>query len=66
MSALTVFEVLIAIFLPPVAVFLVTGCGVDLLINILLCFLGFIPGCIHALYIISTKDNQSNSSSNSN
>lgn len=52
----TVKEILIiilAILLPPVAVFLKTGLSVDLLINIALCFLGFIPGLIHALYIIA-------------
>lgn len=34
--------------LPPVAVFLERGCGCALLINILLCFLGWIPGIKHA------------------
>ncbi|KAG6996902.1 Plasma membrane proteolipid 3 [Fusarium oxysporum f. sp. conglutinans] len=45
-------KVLLAIILPPVGVFLERGCGTDLLINILLTILGFIPGIIHALYII--------------
>jgi hypothetical protein len=36
----------LAIILPFVSVFLKTGCGVDLLINILLCCLGWIPGVI--------------------
>ncbi|TFK84618.1 UPF0057-domain-containing protein [Polyporus arcularius HHB13444] len=41
-----------AIFIPPVGVFLERGCNVDFLINILLTILGYIPGIIHALYII--------------
>ncbi|KAI0724095.1 putative stress response RCI peptide [Fomitopsis betulina] len=41
-----------AIILPPVGVFLERGCGADLLINIVLTCLGYIPGIIHALYII--------------
>ncbi|KAF7194076.1 hypothetical protein HII31_04597 [Pseudocercospora fuligena] len=41
-----------AIFLPPVAVFIRTGCGSQLLLNILLCFLGWIPGILHAWYVI--------------
>ncbi|KAI0831449.1 hypothetical protein BC628DRAFT_1415948 [Trametes gibbosa] len=41
-----------AILLPPLGVFLERGCGADLLINILLTVLGYIPGIIHALYII--------------
>ncbi|PNS20236.1 hypothetical protein CAC42_5686 [Sphaceloma murrayae] len=47
-----ILKIIIAIFLPPVGVFLERGCGADLLINILLTVLGYIPGIIHALYII--------------
>lgn len=46
-------EILIAIFLPPVAVFLKRGVGKDLLINILLCLLLFFPGMVHALWVVS-------------
>ncbi|KAF4124314.1 hydrophobic protein, partial [Geosmithia morbida] len=45
-------KIFFAIILPPVGVFLEKGCGIDLLINIALTILGFIPGLIHALYII--------------
>jgi uncharacterized membrane protein YqaE (UPF0057 family) len=37
---------LLAVFLPPLAVFLDTGCSADFLINILLSILGWIPGVI--------------------
>jgi len=47
--------ILLAIFLAPVAVFLKNGAGKDLLINVLLCCLAYVPGAIHALYIV-TKD----------
>lgn len=45
-------KILFAILLPPLGVFLERGCGADFLINILLTVLGYIPGIIHALYII--------------
>ncbi|PBP19067.1 plasma membrane proteolipid 3, partial [Diplocarpon rosae] len=45
-------KIILAIVLPPLGVFLERGCGADLLINILLTILGYIPGIIHALYII--------------
>ncbi len=45
--------ILIAIFLPPVAVFLKRGFGKDLVINILLCLLFILPGMVHALWIVS-------------
>jgi len=41
-----------ALFLPPVAIILVDGCGISLLINILLCCLGYLPGIIHAFYVV--------------
>ncbi|KJZ73172.1 Plasma membrane proteolipid 3 [Hirsutella minnesotensis 3608] len=44
-----------AVILPPLGVFLETGCGVDLLINVALTILGYIPGIIHAVYIIVTR-----------
>ena len=48
--------ILIAIFLPPVAVVLKRGFGMDLLINILLCLLVFFPGMVHALWVVSKVD----------
>ncbi|EGP91400.1 plasma membrane proteolipid 3 like protein [Zymoseptoria brevis] len=47
-----IIKIIFAIFIPPIGVFLERGCGADLLINILLTILGYIPGIIHALYII--------------
>ncbi|WP_413816378.1 YqaE/Pmp3 family membrane protein [Moritella sp.] len=44
--------IILAILLPPVAVFLNNGAGKDLLINILLCFLFVIPGVLHALWLV--------------
>ena len=52
MAASDVLIVILAILLPPVAVFIRRGCGADLLINILLCILGHIPGVIHALFLV--------------
>ncbi|KAI0306524.1 hypothetical protein B0F90DRAFT_766810 [Multifurca ochricompacta] len=48
----TFLQIFFAIFVPPVGVFLERGCNADFLINILLTILGYIPGIIHALYII--------------
>lgn len=43
--------IVLSIFLPPIAVFLKSGVGKDLIINIILCLLFFIPGVIHALWL---------------
>ncbi|AUH32823.1 YqaE/Pmp3 family membrane protein [Paracoccus tegillarcae] len=45
-------EVIVAILLPPLGVFLKVGIGKQFWINLLLTFLGFIPGVIHALFVI--------------
>ena len=44
--------VIIAILLPPLAVFLNNGAGKDLLINIVLCLFFYVPGILHALWLI--------------
>jgi uncharacterized membrane protein YqaE (UPF0057 family) len=47
-----VVRILIAILLPPLGVFLQVGLGLQFWLNILLTLLGYIPGIIHAIYII--------------
>lgn len=45
--------VLVGFFIPPIPVFVKRGFfSADFWINILLCLLGFIPGLLHAYYII--------------
>jgi uncharacterized membrane protein YqaE (UPF0057 family) len=44
---------ILAILLPPVAVFLNNGAGKDLLINIVLCLFFYVPGILHALWLIT-------------
>jgi len=45
--------IILSIFLAPVAVFLKKGAGKDLIINIVLCFLFYLPAVIHALWIVT-------------
>jgi uncharacterized membrane protein YqaE (UPF0057 family) len=45
-------KLLLGILLPPLGVFLTVGFGPTLFINIALTFLGYIPGCIHAVWVI--------------
>ncbi|KAJ6571835.1 hypothetical protein B0H19DRAFT_1255766 [Mycena capillaripes] len=47
--------ILVAILCPPIATFLISGCGCDLLISILLSILGYLPGHIHAFWLIYLK-----------
>ncbi|MBW4447075.1 MAG: YqaE/Pmp3 family membrane protein [Hassallia sp. WJT32-NPBG1] len=48
-------RILCAIFLPPLGVFLQVGIGIDFWINIVLTLFGYLPGIIHAIWVISKK-----------
>ena len=50
-----IFKILFAILLPPLGVFLEVGLKGHFWLNILLTLLGYIPGIIHALYVILTR-----------
>jgi uncharacterized membrane protein YqaE (UPF0057 family) len=47
--------VILAIFLPPLGVFLKRGLDAQFFINSLLTLFGWLPGIIHALYVILKK-----------
>ena len=44
---------LAAILLPPLGVALVRGIGRDFWINVVLTLLGYVPGLIHAVWIVA-------------
>lgn len=48
-------RILFAILLPPLGVFLQVGIGPQFWINILLTLLGYIPGIVHAVWIIAKR-----------
>ena len=45
--------IILAILLPPVAVFLKNGVGKSLILNIILCLIFFFPGMIHAVWLVT-------------
>ena len=47
-----VVRVLLSIILPPVGVFLQVGIGIHFWLNLLLTLLGYVPGIIHAVWVI--------------
>lgn len=53
---MSLLRILLAVFLPPVGVFLTVGIGPSFWINILLTILGYIPGIIHAVWVIAKAD----------
>jgi uncharacterized membrane protein YqaE (UPF0057 family) len=57
---MTALQVLLSILLPPLGVFLTVGLGSTFIINVLLTLLGWLPGVIHALWVISKRSEQAN------
>jgi uncharacterized membrane protein YqaE (UPF0057 family) len=51
-TAPDILRVIIAVLLPPLGVFLQVGFGAQFWINVLLTLLGYLPGVIHAIWII--------------
>ncbi|DAZ95682.1 TPA: hypothetical protein N0F65_002992 [Lagenidium giganteum] len=47
-------RIICGIVFPPLGVFLQVGCAKDLAINVLLTLFGYLPGILHALFIILT------------
>lgn len=53
-------KLIASIILPPLGVFLTMGISQALVINILLTLLGWLPGIIHALWILAKQSEQAN------
>ncbi|MFP4031861.1 MAG: YqaE/Pmp3 family membrane protein [Desulfococcaceae bacterium] len=49
-------RIILSVIIPPVGVFFQVGIGLHFWINILLTLLGYIPGLLHAIWIIVKKD----------
>ncbi|WP_116366168.1 YqaE/Pmp3 family membrane protein [Parahaliea mediterranea] len=48
-------RVLLSILLPPLGVFLQVGIGGQFWLNILLTLCGYVPGIVHAVWIIARR-----------
>jgi uncharacterized membrane protein YqaE (UPF0057 family) len=53
---MNIIRIIFAIILPPVGVFLTVGIRFEFWLNILLTLLGFIPGIVHAVWVIAKHD----------
>ncbi len=50
---LDIIRIIVAIILPPLGVFLQVGLGKQFWINVLLTLLGYLPGVVHAVWVIA-------------
>ncbi|KAG6553525.1 hypothetical protein Mapa_004437 [Marchantia paleacea] len=52
MGAMTFVDIILAIILPPLGVFLKFGCRIEFWICLLLTICGYVPGIIYAIYVL--------------
>jgi uncharacterized membrane protein YqaE (UPF0057 family) len=53
-----ILRLVLGLLIPPLGVFLTVGVGPTLVINVLLTLLGWLPGSIHALWVITKHEEQ--------
>ena len=49
-------RLIFSVIIPPLGVFLTVGLGLHFWLNIVLTILGYIPGLVHAVWIIAKHD----------
>lgn len=54
-SSADLLRVLLSILLPPLGVFLEEGIGTQFWINLLLTLMVYIPGLVHAIWIVARR-----------
>ena len=48
-------RVVLSVLIPPLGVFFKVGFGLHFWLNILLTLVGYVPGLVHAIWIIATR-----------
>ena len=48
-----ILRIILSVLIPPVGVFLQVGIGFHFWLNIVLTLLGYVPGLVHAIWIIA-------------
>jgi uncharacterized membrane protein YqaE (UPF0057 family) len=48
-------RIVLSVIIPPLGVFLQVGFGLHFWLNILLTLVGYVPGLVHAIWIIATR-----------
>ncbi len=54
-TTMDIIRILLSVIIPPIGVFLQVGIGLHFWLNILLTLLGYVPGLIHAIWVIVKK-----------
>jgi uncharacterized membrane protein YqaE (UPF0057 family) len=52
---MNILRIIFSVLIPPLGVFLQVGFGMHFWINIVLTLLGYVPGLVHAIWIIARR-----------
>lgn len=52
-TLMDLIRIILSVLIPPLGVFLQVGLGLHFWLNIVLTLFGYIPGVVHAIYIIA-------------
>ncbi|MEQ8768622.1 MAG: YqaE/Pmp3 family membrane protein [Planctomycetota bacterium] len=52
---MNIIRIIFMIIIPPLGVFLKVGIGMHFWLNILLTLLGYVPGLIHGIWVLTKK-----------
>lgn len=52
---MNIIRIILALFLPPLAAFITVGIGLQFWLNLLLTIFFFVPGSIHAIWLVVRK-----------
>lgn len=52
---MNILRIVLAIFIPPLAAFLTVGLALQFWLNLILTLIFFVPGVIHALWLVVKK-----------
>ncbi len=52
---MNILNLILALIFPPIGAFLQVGATKHLFINIILCLLGWLPGVLHAVWLVATE-----------
>lgn len=55
---MNLLRIVLSILIPPLGVFLTVGIGGAFWLNLLLTILGYIPGIVHAVWVIAKRSEQ--------
>lgn len=50
-----IIRIILLVIIPPVGVFLKVGIGLHFWLNVLLTLLGYVPGLIHGIWVVTQK-----------